>query len=86
MRTWMGKVAHLAGYPCVVREGEYGSPSSGMMVSVKSSDLYTTVTVNGIDVYFNRLSGRLDSIGFSAPTGGPGWHAPAFLDRLLNDK
>jgi hypothetical protein len=85
-RTWIGKLANLAGVPCVVREGDYGSSATGMMVSVRSSDLYTTVTVNGVDVYFNRLSGRLDSIGFSAPTGGPGWNAPALLDRLLNDK
>ena len=85
-RTWIGNLANLAGYPSVVREGDYGSDASGMMVSVRSSALYTTVTVNGVDVYFNRLSGQLDSIGFSAPAGGPGWHAPTLLERLLNDK
>ena len=84
--TWMGRLANLAGFPCVVREGEYGSPSAGMVVSVKSSPLYTTVTVNGVDVYFNRLSGRLDSVGFS-PSVPYGWEpGPALLERLLNDE
>ena len=62
---WMGKLANLAGLPCIVREGEYSSPSAGVTVRVRSSSLFTVVTVNGVDVYFYRLSGEYDGVGIS---------------------
>ena len=63
LRFW-GSVANLAGFPGIVREGQYVS-QRGVTVRVRTSTLYTTVTVNGVDVYFYRLSGGIDGVGFS---------------------
>ena len=59
LQSW-GWVANLAGYPCIVREGQYESPSVGVSIQVRASNLYTVVTVNGVDVYFYRLTGGFD--------------------------
>jgi hypothetical protein len=34
-------------------------------VRVRASDFYTTVTVNGVDVYFYRLTGGIDGVGIA---------------------
>ena len=65
LRFW-GNVANLAGFPGVVREGQYVS-QDGVSVRVRTSPFYTTVTVNGVDVYFYRLTGGIDGVG-SKPT------------------
>jgi hypothetical protein len=61
----LGKIANLFGFPAVVRECDYHSRTLGAFVTVKKLELYTVVTVNGVDVYFNRLSGSIDGVGSS---------------------
>jgi len=34
-------------------------------VSVRSTNLFTVVVVNGVQVYFYRLSGHIDGVGFT---------------------
>ena len=63
--TFWGRLANLAGYPCVVREGQYASEAQGVNVRVRASNNYTVVTVNGVHVYFYRLSGRIDGVGIN---------------------
>jgi len=75
-----GKVANLAGFPCLIRESRYESPSLGVNVTVQASDLYTVVTVNGVEVFFHRLSGRIDGVGFSQNS-----HTRARLARRVTD-
>lgn len=65
MSHCLGRLANLAGMG-VVREGAYISPSLGVQVRVRVSSLYTTITVNGVDVYFDRLSGSIDGVGGDA--------------------
>ena len=62
--TVCGWLANL-GFPCVVRETQYESAAHGVSVRVRVSKLFTVVTVNGVDVYFYRLTGRIDGVGFS---------------------
>ena len=64
-RKFWGKVANLAGFPIVVRETDYHS-ALGVDVKVRTSPLYTTVTVNGVDVYFYRLTGQINGVGLTA--------------------
>jgi len=64
-RKFWGKVANLAGFPIVVRETDYHS-ALGVDVKVRTSPLYTIVTVNGVDVYFYRLSGQINGVGLTA--------------------
>jgi len=60
--TCWGWLANLAGFPGFVRECEYRS-ELGVAVRVRKSPLFTVVTVNGVDVYFYRLTGGIDGVG-----------------------
>ena len=62
--SWLGWVMNLAGFPGWVRECSYRS-HLGVQVDVRISFLFTVVTVNGVDIYFYRLSGQIDGVGFS---------------------
>jgi len=53
------------GWPCVVRPCEYRSSLAS--VSVKCTDLFTVVTVNGVQVFFQRGTGTFDGVGVHAP-------------------
>ena len=63
LRFW-GSVVNLAGFPGFVREGKYVS-QRGVTVRVRTNALFTTVTVNGVDVYFYRLTGGIEVVGLS---------------------
>jgi hypothetical protein len=65
----LGKIANLLGYPAIVRECDYRSRTIDTFVTVKRRELYTVITVNGVDVYFNRLSGSIDGVGTSRVSG-----------------
>ena len=63
-RFW-GRLANLSGLPCHVQVGRYESRPLGVSVNVRASTLYTIVCVNGVDVYFRRISGAFDGISVS---------------------
>jgi hypothetical protein len=59
-----GRLANLIRWPCVIRRCEYSS-QLGITVSVRSTNLFTVVVVNGVQVYFYRLTGHIDGVGFT---------------------
>ena len=59
--TWAGRILNVAGLPGYVRAGQYQSEFG--TVRVRVSPLYTVVTVNGMDVFFYRLTGGIDGVG-----------------------
>lgn len=59
--TWAGRILNLAGLPGCVRAGHHQSEFG--TVRVRISPLYTVVTVNGVDVFFYRLTGGIDGVG-----------------------
>jgi hypothetical protein len=69
IKFWIGKLANLVGYPGIVRECDYRSNAIGTSVTVKRLELYTLVSVNGLDVYFNRFTGLIDGVGASPASG-----------------
>jgi hypothetical protein len=58
----IGAVLNCAGLPGFVREGLYQS-TGGVRVSVSVNELFTVVCVNGVEVFFYRVSGGIDGIG-----------------------
>ena len=64
-RFW-GRVANLAGMPAFVRECDYRSPL-GVVVRVRKGRLFTVVTVDDVEVFFYRLTGRIDGVALSSP-------------------
>jgi hypothetical protein len=65
LRVLMGKVYNLAGIPGVVRDCDYSSTTYDARISVRAKELFTIINVNGLDIYFHRLTGSIDGIGFS---------------------
>lgn len=56
---------NLAGVPGLVRDCDYDGTSCKARISVRVGQLFTVVRVNGLDVYFHRLTGSIDGIGLS---------------------
>lgn len=46
-------------------ECDYRASVVQASVQVKVRELFTIVSVNGVDVYFHRLTGKIDGIGVS---------------------
>ena len=69
IKFYLGKFLNLAGYPALVRECDYESHALGAQVRVRKVELYTIISVNGIDVYFKRFTGEIDGVGASPVAG-----------------
>jgi len=68
-KKWLrfcGRVVNLAGLPGIVRECDYYSESLGVVVRVRMNPGFTVITVNGVDVYFYRLTGEIDGVGLNS--------------------
>ena len=73
LRVLAGKVYNLAGVPGIVRDCDYGATAHDVRVQVKAGEMFTIISVNGLDIYFHRLTGVIDGIGFgSTPNLQPG--------------
>lgn len=65
VRCWVGSLLNLIGIPGFVRDCEYSGVTAKVRVAVRTHELFTIVSVNGLDIYFHRLTGKIDGIGFS---------------------
>jgi len=65
MSAWMGSLLNRLGAPGFVRQGRYTGHVMDVSVEVRHSALYTVVSVNGVDVYFHRVTGIIDGVGVS---------------------
>ena len=58
----LGRLFNLASLPGFVRQGIYRS-RLGEKIRVRVSPMFTEISVKGISVFFDRLTGRFDGIG-----------------------
>ena len=65
----IGRLLNLAGVPGFASDCSYQASTYKAEVSVRRSPLYTIVTVNGLDIYFHRMTGRIDGVGFRSESG-----------------
>jgi hypothetical protein len=65
IRGWSGRILNIAGFPGFVRPCQYNATITDAYVAVRLSPRFTIVSVNGLDVYFHRVTGTIDGIGFS---------------------
>lgn len=65
LSRWIGKLLNLAGFPGFIREVEYrtGESFGKKWIRVSVDDLYTKISIDGLDIYFNRVSGTIDGVG-----------------------
>lgn len=74
----IGKLLQLVRAPGFVRPVEYTDPNTGQRVTVRTSPRYTVVTLDSLELYFDRESGRFDGAGMMSlgdPTGLNGLQA-----------
>lgn len=64
-KHYIGILLGWIGMPGIVRECTYIGEATRARVSVRIRPLFTVITVNGIDVYFTRLTGSIDGTGMN---------------------
>jgi len=65
MRVLLAKLANLAGFPGFVRICDYEAGITDARIRVRVGEMFTIITVNGLDIYFHRLTGKIDGVGFT---------------------
>jgi len=80
LRLWAGRLFDLAGIPGLVRDCDYEASICKARISVRRGQYFTVIRVNGLDVYFHRLTGKIDGIGFS-----PAFDCTEALERESTD-
>ena len=63
VRELIGKILNFAGFASPIRECDYGATVCKAHVVVKQHPLFTVISVNGLDIYFHRLTGEIDGVG-----------------------
>ena len=61
-----GRALNALRLPGFVRNTEYDSARVGAQVRVHCGEFLTVISVNDVDVYFNRLTGRIDGVALSS--------------------
>jgi hypothetical protein len=69
VRLWAGRLLMALRLPGIMVAQTYEAEITRARVRVHLSPLFSVVSVNGVDIYFHRLTGRIDGVGFSAPRG-----------------
>jgi len=64
-----GAVLNFLRLPGFVRPGTYQAGICNASILVRTSRLFTIISVNGLDIYFTRLTGKIDGVGFSPVSG-----------------
>ena len=68
-QQWLGSLMNAIGTPGFIRDTDYRSRTFGTRVRVRCGNLFTVISVDGIDVYVCRFTGMIDGIGFSPASG-----------------
>ncbi len=63
IRLFVSWLMGMVGLPGFVRECEYESGIFDAKIRVQVDGIYTIITVNGLDIYFDRFTGKIDGTG-----------------------
>jgi hypothetical protein len=61
---WLAGMLNILGIPGFVRASDYQSADARITVRVRLGRAYTVISVNNVDIYFDRLSGRIDGLSY----------------------
>ena len=65
VRWLVGKVLNLCGFASPIRECDYTASICRARITVQQRELFTVIRVNGLDIYFHRLTGNIDGVGLN---------------------
>lgn len=60
----LGRLLNRLGMPGAVRDTHFQDALTGDQIEVEVGELFTRLSVNGRDYYFNRITGKFDGSGF----------------------
>jgi len=63
VKEMVGRVLRFASVPGAIRESRIEDSLTGQEIEIRVGLLFTRISVNGRDYYFNRLTGRFDGTG-----------------------
>jgi hypothetical protein len=63
IRVLLGWLFNLAGFPGFIRECDYEAGITNATIKVRVGALFTIIDVNGLEIYFHRLTGKIDGVG-----------------------
>lgn len=70
---WLARLANALGVPGFVRVSDYTSSDSRITVRVRCGTAFTVISINNVDLYFDRLTGRIDGVSYGQkPRSRPG--------------
>jgi len=61
----IGWLLNWLGFPGFLYDDASVALNSNTSVSVHRGPFFTVVTINGLDIYFHRLTGKIDGIGLN---------------------
>jgi hypothetical protein len=64
LRLRIGAALNRIGLPGAVQSVVIDDKLTGSLIEIKTGPLFTKMSVNGRDYYFDRLTGRYDGSGF----------------------
>ena len=84
LQQWLGALMNAIGTPGFIRDTDYRSRTFGTRVRVRCGNLFTVISINGIDVYVCRFTGTIHGIGqaSSCMPAATRASAPALLAEL----
>jgi len=68
-RLWLGKLLGLVRFPGIIVNQNYDAQVTPALIRVHVGPLFSVVTINGLDVYFHRLTGKITGVGSSTTPG-----------------
>jgi hypothetical protein len=63
VREWLGAILNKLSVPGAIRSAVIRDELTGSIVEVSTGPLFTKLSVNGRDYYFERCTGRYDGSG-----------------------
>jgi hypothetical protein len=63
LRLALGILFNLAGIPGLIKDCDYEAGVADARIKVRVRDLFTIIEVNGLEIYFHRLTGAIDGVG-----------------------
>jgi hypothetical protein len=64
LTKWLARLANALRVPGFVRITDYTTADSRITVRVRCGTAFTVISVNNVDIYFDRLSGRIDGVSY----------------------
>ena len=89
LRIWFKGLVHLTfPFGIIAPNQEYEAGITDARITVRVSRYFTVINVNGLDIYFEKLTGKIDGVGMATgcKADSSGLSFPAPLESSESEK